>query len=113
MAMANTTCYILVHADWLDRAERALESSDGTAALKLLAALTVARRKPTVGADGSVRISTLGLRLGTCAQCEHYDKDPDPIDPGWPMMCGALGIDMLEPYATCWLCCPKEGGDES
>lgn len=36
-----------------------------------------------------------------CRDCKHYEKDPDPIDPGWPMMCADSGRDMLEPYGYC------------
>lgn len=40
-----------------------------------------------------------------CRDCEYYQEDPDPIDPGWPMMCGLLGQDMVEPYGFCaWGC---------
>lgn len=36
-----------------------------------------------------------------CRDCIYYTKDPDPIDPGWPMMCERTGDDMVEPYGFC------------
>ena len=36
-----------------------------------------------------------------CCDCKFYAKDPDPIDPGWPMMCERTGSDMVEPYGYC------------
>ena len=36
-----------------------------------------------------------------CRDCMHYVKDPNPIDPGWPMMCADSGRDMLEPDGFC------------
>ena len=36
-----------------------------------------------------------------CRDCVHRVKDPDPIDPGWPMMCEDTGRDMLEPDGFC------------
>lgn len=36
-----------------------------------------------------------------CRDCEHYVKDPNPIDPGWPMMCEDSGRDMVEPWGFC------------
>lgn len=46
-----------------------------------------------------------------CRDCKYYVKDPDPIDPGWPMMCERTGDDMVEPYGFCWRGERKEGGD--
>ena len=37
-----------------------------------------------------------------CRDCIYYKQDPDPIDPGWPMMCERTGDDMVEPYGFCW-----------
>ncbi len=36
-----------------------------------------------------------------CRDCIYYAEDPDPIDPGWPMMCERTGDDMVEPYGFC------------
>ena len=36
-----------------------------------------------------------------CRDCIYYKQDPDPIDPGWPMMCERTGDDMVEPYGFC------------
>lgn len=36
-----------------------------------------------------------------CRDCEHYVEDPQPIDPGWPMMCEDSGRDMVEPDGFC------------
>lgn len=36
-----------------------------------------------------------------CRDCVHYVADPEPIDPGWPMMCDESGRDMLEPDGFC------------
>lgn len=36
-----------------------------------------------------------------CRDCVHYVEDPEPIDPGWPMMCADSGRDMLEPDGFC------------
>lgn len=36
-----------------------------------------------------------------CRDCVHYEVDPQPIDPGWPMMCADSGRDMLEPDGFC------------
>lgn len=36
-----------------------------------------------------------------CRDCVYYKQDPDPIDPGWPMMCERTGDDMVEPYGFC------------
>ena len=37
-----------------------------------------------------------------CRDCIHYERDPNPIDPGWPMMCADSGRDMVEPYGFCF-----------
>ena len=102
--------YLFATGDWRDAAAAAVAEGDGNAALQLLDALVNPSRKAHVREDGTVTISNLGLSLGTCAQCGHYAKDPDPIDPGWPMMCPIIGLDMLEPYATCWMQCPDGDG---
>lgn len=36
-----------------------------------------------------------------CRDCIYYKPDPDPIDPGWPMMCERTGDDMVEPDGFC------------
>ena len=36
-----------------------------------------------------------------CRDCIYYKPDPEPIDPGWPMMCERTGDDMVEPYGFC------------
>ena len=36
-----------------------------------------------------------------CRDCIYYKQDPDPIDPGWPMMCERTGDDMVEPFGFC------------
>lgn len=36
-----------------------------------------------------------------CRDCKHYVEDPDPIDPGWPMMCEDSGRDMVKPDGFC------------
>ena len=44
-----------------------------------------------------------------CRDCIYYVQDPDPIDPGWPMMCERTGDDMVEPYGFCaWACRKSE-----
>ena len=40
-------------------------------------------------------------KLVLCRDCIYYELDPDPIDPGWPMMCERTGQDMVEPYGYC------------
>ena len=41
------------------------------------------------------------VQVVRCRDCVYYIKDPDPIDPGWPMMCADSGRDMLEPDGFC------------
>ena len=36
-----------------------------------------------------------------CRDCRFYVIDPDPIDPGWPMMCEWTGLDMVRPSNFC------------
>jgi len=36
-----------------------------------------------------------------CEDCIYYVEDPEPIDPGWPMMCERTGADMVEPDGYC------------
>ena len=36
-----------------------------------------------------------------CRDCIYYKQDPDPIDPGWPMMCERTCDDMVEPNGFC------------
>ena len=47
-----------------------------------------------------------------CRDCIYYTEDPEPIDPGWPMMCERTGADMVEPYGFCAWPERKEGGDD-
>ena len=42
-----------------------------------------------------------GEEIVRCRDCMYYQQDPDPIDPGWPMMCADSGRDMLEPDGFC------------
>lgn len=46
-----------------------------------------------------------------CGDCKHYVEDPEPIDPGWPMMCEDTGRDMVEPYGFCAWALRKEVGE--
>ncbi len=50
-------------------------------------------------------------RIVRCRDCIYYELDPDPIDPGWPMMCERTGADMVEPYGYCAWAERKEGGE--
>ena len=36
-----------------------------------------------------------------CKDCVSYERDPNPIDPGWPMRCADCGRDMLDPDGFC------------
>lgn len=36
-----------------------------------------------------------------CRDCVFYKQDPDPTDPGWPMMCELTGMDMVRPDCYC------------
>ena len=50
------------------------------------------------------RVVARGIELSAvvrCRDCVHYVEDPEPIDPGWPMMCADSGRDMLEPDGFC------------
>lgn len=40
-------------------------------------------------------------KIVRCRDCKHYVEDPDPIDPGWPMMCEDSGRDMVDPDGFC------------
>lgn len=44
-----------------------------------------------------------------CRDCDYYQHDPDPIDPGWPMMCELTGMDMVMPNDFC--CWGERRGD--
>lgn len=44
---------------------------------------------------------TLHEEIVRCRDCIYYTKDPDPIDPGWPMMCERTVDDKVEPYGFC------------
>lgn len=48
------------------------------------------------------------VQVVRCKDCEHYVADPEPIDPGWPMMCDESGRDMLEPDGFCAWASRKE-----
>lgn len=43
----------------------------------------------------------LAEEIVRCRDCIYYKPDPEPIDPGWPMMCERTGDDMVEPYGFC------------
>jgi len=53
----------------------------------------------------SILLNVYGYKLTgeivRCRDCIYYKQDPDPIDPGWPMMCERTGDDMVEPYGYC------------
>lgn len=36
-----------------------------------------------------------------CRDCKWYVKDPDPVDPGWPMMCDLTGQQMVSASCYC------------
>ena len=36
-----------------------------------------------------------------CRDCRFYVRDPDPVDPGWPMMCEWTEMDMINPNGFC------------
>lgn len=36
-----------------------------------------------------------------CRDCKHYQPDPNPIDPGWPMWCEDTGRDLVDPDGYC------------
>jgi len=46
-------------------------------------------------------IQFTGEEIVRCRDCIYYKLDPDPIDPGWPMMCERTGDDMIEPDGFC------------
>ena len=48
------------------------------------------------------------VKVVRCKNCIYYEHDPNPIDPGWPMMCERTGDDMLEPYGFCAWGIPKD-----
>lgn len=48
------------------------------------------------------------VQVVRCRDCVHYVADPEPIDPGWPMMCDESGRDMLEPDGFCAWASRKE-----
>lgn len=48
-----------------------------------------------------LREKRLREEIVRCRDCIYYVQDPDPIDPGWPMMCERTGDDMVEPYGFC------------
>lgn len=85
--------YIRIDNKWQEEAEKALTEGDAQTALRLIGEV--------------ISPPELGLRLvGTCdvtacRDCRFYVKDPDPNDPGWPMMCEETGRDMVEPYGGC------------
>lgn len=48
--------------------------------------------------------TTIQLDVGEIVRCRHcrfYAIDPEPIDPGWPMMCERTGDDMVDPDCYC------------
>lgn len=36
-----------------------------------------------------------------CRDCKWFMIDPDPVDPGWPMMCGLTGNQMVSRVGFC------------
>ena len=59
-----------------------------------------------------LRAERVHEEIARCGDCIYYKLDPDPIDPGWPMMCECTGADMLEPCGFCAWAVRKEGGDD-
>jgi hypothetical protein len=61
--------------------------------------------KEVIGITGKPIVVPCSIDLSTeivrCSDCIYYKPDPDPIDPGWPMMCERTGDDMVEPYGFC------------
>lgn len=57
-----------------------------------------------------IRAASIEL-IVRCRDCIYYKQDPDPIDPGWPMMCERTGDDMVEPYGFCAWAERKEEGE--
>lgn len=51
--------------------------------------------------DGWHRLTKPAEPLVRCRDCRYYVEDPQPIDPGWPMMCNESGRDMVPPYGFC------------
>ena len=54
--------------------------------------------KATDIVKGEVRLDEQIVR---CRNCKHCVADPEPIDPGWPLMCDDTGRDMLDPEGFC------------
>ena len=52
-------------------------------------------------AEATSHGATLKEQVVRCRECFYYEKDPEPIDEGWPMMCGLTGMDMLPPNGFC------------
>lgn len=95
--------YLYITSEWLEQARHAVECNDTGTALALLRDVVTPKLRIETNDDGTVTLSNIGPHeLVCCHKCIHYTHDPDPIDPGWPMMCGLHGQDMVEPYATCW-----------
>ena len=94
------TSYIYATDTWLNNVVKAVNDNNESSALELLQELIDPKKRSM--------LSLLGIHnFIPCCQCEHYCKDPDPTDPGWPMMCDDTGRDMVEPYSTCYWCSPK------
>ena len=86
--------YIHATEKWLNDCARAVHDNDDAACKHLIEQLLDPKKRDM--------LSTLGIWTPIpCYKCEHYVVDPDPIDPGWPMMCDETGRDMVEPYGTC------------
>lgn len=59
--------------------------------------------------DCDMKVALAMEEIVRCRDCIYYTKDPDPIDPGWPMMCERTGDGMVEPYGFCaWACRKSE-----
>ena len=52
-------------------------------------------------ANDSGEIALARKEIVRCRDCIYYMRDPEPIDPGWPMMCDRTGDDMIEPFGFC------------
>ena len=56
---------------------------------------------PLYQAIMDVMLSRQHEEIVRCRDCRYYEEDPEPIDPGWPMMCERTGDVMVEPDGFC------------
>lgn len=42
-----------------------------------------------------------GEEVVRCRDCKWFMIDPDPVDPGWPMMCELMGNQMVSSVGFC------------